>query len=210
MTITKIEKQKNSQKRYSIYMDEEFRFGLSEQDLLYFKFKEGMDITVERYNYIMEYVIYTKAKDKAYKYLGYKSRTEKELTDKLIEQEYPEEIIARIIEQFKDYGYINDQNYAVGHINKCIRYKPMAKKMLKYELVKKGVARNIIENTVENSNINEMDMAVELLQKKVKYKTRADEKEIKRAYNYLLRRGFDYDIINKAFKIVMDQEQENS
>jgi regulatory protein len=210
MTITKIEKQKNSQKRYSIYMDGEFKFGLAEQDLLYFKFKEGTDITLERYNYIMEYILYTKAKDKAYRYLGYKARTEKELTDKLIEQQYPQEIITRIIEQFKDYGYINDQSYVVSHINNRVKYKPMAKKMLKYELIQKGVARDIIDDTVENFNINELNMAIELLQKKVKAKTQMDEKEIKRAYNYLLRRGFDYDTVNKAFKKVLDQEHEKN
>lgn len=204
MLITKIEKQKNNQKRYSIYIDGEYKFALSGEDVLYFKFNEGMEIEIQRYHYIMEYVIYTKAKDKAYKYLGYKQRTQKELTDKLIQQQYPEEIIERVVQLFKGYGYINDHSYAQYHINNRVRFKPMAKKMIKYELAQKGISGEIIDSTIEASCLNELDMATQLLQKKVKSQIAIDEKDKKRAYNYLLRRGFNFDTINKAFKIVFN------
>lgn len=206
MTITKIEKQKNNQKRYSIYIDNNFSFGLNEEDLLYLKLKEFDEITINRYNYIMEYVVYTKAKDRAYRFLGYKARTEKELRDKLLDELYPQEIVNRIIELFKNYNYINDKNYAQGHINNRSKFKPMAKRMLKYELMKKGIDNSIIETTIENSNVNELDIAVQLLEKKIKNKTDLDKKEKERVYNFLLRRGFDYDTVNKAFNLVLKKD----
>lgn len=204
MTITRIEKQTNNQKRYSIYIDEKFAFGVSEEDLIYFKLKENSEITEQRYNYIMEYVIYTKAKDKAYKFLGYKARSEKEVRDKLIKENYPQEIIDRIIELFKHYNYINDENYTKAYINNRIKFKPRAKRMLKYELVQKGVDNDIIENIIDNSNIDETDIAINLLQKKLKNKKDIEPKEKQRIYNYMLRRGFDYETINKAFKEVLN------
>lgn len=205
MIITKVDKQRNNEKRYSIYIDDKFSFGLSEEDLIYFNIKQYQEITEQRYNYIMEYVIYTKAKDKAYRFLGYKSRTEKELKEKLMQELYPEEIIERIIELFKRYNYINDETYAKGHINNRIKFKPMSKKMMRYELIKKGVDNEIIDNTLEKCTINEINMAVELLHKKLKNKKYIDRKEKERAYNYLLRRGFDYNTVNKAFKIVLEE-----
>lgn len=204
MTITKIEKQVNNQKRYSIYIDEKFAFGVSEEDLIYFKLKENSEITEQRYNYIMEYVIYTKAKDKAYKFLGYKARSEKEVRDKLIKENYPQEIIDRIIELFKHYNYINDENYTKAYINNRIKFKPRAKRMLKYELVQKGVDNDTIENIIDSSNIDETDIAISLLQKKLKNKKDIEQKEKQKIYNYMLRRGFDYETINRAFKEVLN------
>lgn len=204
MTITRIEKQTNNQKRYSIYIDEKFAFGVSEEDLIYFKLKENSEITEQRYNYIMEYVIYTKAKDKAYKFLGYKARSEKEVRDKLIKENYPQEIIDRIIELFKHYNYINDENYTKAYINDRIKFKPRAKRMLKYELAQKGIDSDTIENIIDSSNIDETDIAINLLQKKLKNKKDIEQKEKQRIYNYMLRRGFDYETINKAFKEVLN------
>lgn len=204
MTITRIEKQTNNQKRYSIYIDEKFAFGVSEEDLIYFKLKENSEITEQRYNYIMEYLIYTKAKDKAYKFLGYKARSEKEVRDKLTKENYPQEIIDRIIELFKHYNYINDENYTKAYINNRIKFKPQAKRMLKYELAQKGIDSDTIENIIDSSNIDETDIAINLLQKKLKNKKDIDQKEKQRIYNYMLRRGFDYETINKAFKEVLN------
>lgn len=204
MTITKIEKQVNNQKRYSIYIDEKFAFGVREEDLIYFKLKENSEITEQRYNYIMEYVIYTKAKDKAYKFLGYKARSEKEVRDKLTKENYPQEIIDRIIELFKHYNYINDENYTKAYINNRIKFKPRAKRMLKYELAQKGIDSDTIENIIDSSNIDETDIAINLLQKKLKNKKDIEQKEKQRIYNYMLRRGFDYETINKAFKEVLN------
>ncbi len=202
MTITKIEKQKNDEKRYSIYIDNNFSFGLDEQDLIYFKLKELNEISQERYNYIMEYVVYSKAKDKAFRFLGYKARTEKELKDKLNNEGYPEEIIIKIIELFKYYGYINDEIYAKGHINNRLKFKPMGKKLLKYELLKKGVDNDIIENTINNLEIDELDIVTKLIEKKTKNKSEFTQKDKEKLYNYLLRKGFNYDIINKAIKTI--------
>lgn len=204
MTITRIEKQTNNQKRYSIYIDEKFAFGVSEEDLIYFKLKENSEITEQRYNYIMEYVIYTKAKDKAYKFLGYKARSEKEVRDKLIKENYPQEIIDRIIELFKHYNYINDENYTKAYINDRIKFKPRAKRMLKYELAQKGIDSDTIENIIDSSNIDETDIAISLLQKKLKNKKDIEQKEKQKIYNYMLRRGFDYETINRAFKEVLN------
>lgn len=204
MTITRIEKQTNNQKRYSIYIDEKFAFGVSEEDLIYFKLKENSEITEQRYNYIMEYMIYTKAKDKAYKFLGYKARSEKEVRDKLTKENYPQEIIDRIIELFKHYNYINDENYTKAYINNRIKFKPRAKRMLKYELAQKGIDSDTIENIIDSSNIDETDIAINLLQKKLKNKKDIEQKEKQRIYNYMLRRGFDYETINKAFKEVLN------
>ena len=61
MTVTKIEQQKKDKSRYSVYIDGEFAFGLIMEDILYFKLREGQEISDETYEYIMDTTLYIKA-----------------------------------------------------------------------------------------------------------------------------------------------------
>lgn len=202
MIITNIEKQKNNDKRYNIYIDNNFSFAIDEQNLIYFKLEQNSEITIEKYNYIVEFIIYNKAKDKAFNFLSYKSRTEKELRDKLQTENYNLEIIDKVVDLLKKYNYINDKSYAQDYINTCIRLKPMGKRMIKYELQRKGIDNHIIEAAIEAANIDELDLAISLLNKKLKSNKEIDIKTKKRLYNYLVRKGFDLEIINKSFKLI--------
>ena len=69
MIVTSIEQQKKDKSRYSVFIDGEFAFGLIMDDILYFKIKEGMELPQEKYDYIMDSVIYIKAQDTAGRFL---------------------------------------------------------------------------------------------------------------------------------------------
>ena len=111
MTVTDIKQQKNDKSRYSVYIDGNYEFSLIMEDILYFRLKIGEPISEETYRYITETTLYIKAQNTALKFLGYKMRTEKELLDKLIKEQYSEEIIARVMEFLIKYDYINDREY---------------------------------------------------------------------------------------------------
>ena len=71
MIITDIKKQVKDTERYSIYIDNKFVFGLSGVDVLYYRLKIGNEISQEKYDEILDNVIYEKAKNTAVKFLGY-------------------------------------------------------------------------------------------------------------------------------------------
>ena len=62
MIITDIKKQVKDTERYSIYIDNKFVFGLSGVDVLYYRLKIGNEISQEKYDEILDNVIYEKAK----------------------------------------------------------------------------------------------------------------------------------------------------
>ncbi len=208
MTVTKVERQKNNEKRYSVYIDGEFAFGMSGEDILYFKLTEGKELDEERYRYIMEYVLYVKAREQAYSYLGYKSRTEKELRQKLTNSGYPEDITEKVVELMKKYNYLNDEIYAKSHIKDRIKFKPSGKRLLKYELSQKGISEEIVQKAVEETDIDELEMAVSILEKKSKGKNLSDRKQKEKLYMYLIRKGFDYETTNKAFRRIMENTED--
>ncbi len=206
MIITKIEPQRKDENRSSIFIDGDFAFGASNVDVLFYKLKENMELSEEKYNQILEDLVYVKARDAGFKILGFKSRTEKELYDKLIEKEYSHEVATKIVEEMKKYKYVDDETYAQNFLKENIEYKGVGVNKIKFLLSQKGVSRQIIDGLFEEDNFEEeqLEKVIALIEQKTR---RIDiknitDKEKKKIYDFLLRRGYSYGIINTAFKDV--------
>lgn len=209
MLITKIEKQKNNEKRYSVFLDYEFAFGIDEIDLLYFKLKENEILEKEKYEYILNNLLLKKAKDKALKYLAYKIRTEKQVREKLLQEEFPEIIIEKVIKILKKYNYINDENYAKAFIKDKLNVKGYGIFKITYELKIQGISEEIFKKYLDDTLFfDEQQKAIELLRKKVRKINEIDYKEKQKLYSYLARRGFSFDTINNSLNIVLEEMYE--
>ncbi len=203
MLITKIEKQKKNDKRYSVFIDNDFAFGIDEIDLLFYKLKENTQLTQKKYDDIIENSIFIKAKDTAFKYLGYKARTKYEIEKKLIEKEFPTEIVERTINLLLTYGYIDDESYAKKFISEKINYKGYGKHRIKYELKMKKVDEQIIDDLLTDTHDDELEKAIKLATKKIKNKN-IDYKEKQKVIAYLQRRGYSFDIIKESIDTVLN------
>ncbi len=204
--ITAITQQVHQPERYSVFIDGEFAFGLIMQDIVYFKLKEGEEIAQEKYDYIKNELVYIKAQDTALYYIGYKMRTETEVRKKLIEKNFTEDIIERVVEFLKRYNYVDDEKYCSSYIKERLRCNPKGKYALKMELKQRGVKESIICRALEQSDIDEFGDAVKLLEKRCYDLGDIDEKEKKRLIVFLQRRGYSYDIIKEAFNSVTKKE----
>lgn len=201
MKITKIERQKNNLKRYSIFIDYDFAFGIDEEDLIYYKLSEGKNIDESFYNNILENTVFKNAKDKALKYLGYKMRTEKQVKIKLYSYDFSESIVNQVINLLKEYNYINDEEYAKSFIKNKMNLTGYGSLKIRYELKMQGIQQEIFEKYLqEESELSEEKKVIELINKRVKNLVEIDYKEKQKIYAYLARRGFSYNIINIALK----------
>ncbi|WP_317366866.1 RecX family transcriptional regulator [uncultured Tyzzerella sp.] len=208
MIVTKIEKQKNNNKRYSVFIDNEFAFGIDEIDLLYYKIKENEPLDKDKYNYILNKLLLKRAKDKALKYLGYKMRSKKQVIKKLQEYEFPSNVINKVIKVLEKYNYINDEDFAKAFIKDKVNLKGYGTFKISYDLKMLGVDEEIFKKYLyDECFINESQKAKDLLLKKLKGKNieDLDYKEKQKVYAYLARRGFSYDSINKAFNYLLEE-----
>ena len=202
MLVTEIKQQRRDENKYNVFVDGEFAFSLLMPDILYFKIKENEEIPEEKYNYIINEVVYIKAQDKALNFLSSKMRTEKEMRTKLKSLDYSEEVIERVMEFLFKYSYIDDYKYAQSYIRQCERLKPMGRYGIKMKLREFGIKDSVIENAILDSEMDEEESAYELLMKKIgtKDKDEIGDKEKKKYHDFLLRRGYSYDIIKTVFK----------
>lgn len=199
MLVTAITQQKRDETRYNIFIDGEYAFALPMQDILYFKLKEGNEVAAETMDYIQNSLLYIKAQDTALHYIGYKMRTVKEIRMKLQEKEFSEEVIEKVIAFLEKYGYADDREYCRKYIKEKLRMKPKSGYALQMELRQRGVSARIIAEVMAETEIDEVGDAFRWLEKKTKGILPTEQKEKKRVYDFLLRKGYSYDIIKEAF-----------
>lgn len=203
MKITAITPQKKRENRYNVFIDNQFAFGIDGVDLLYYRLKEGLELSAQRYNEILEQLVFIRARETALKYIDYKQRTEKEVQKKL-EGEYSPEIIGRVMEMLKKYKIVDDVKYAELFVRDCLNLKGWGKRRILTELALKGIDRDIAEPFFENTDGIMREKAERLIEKRVKGKI-ADIKEYRRHFDFLIRRGFDID----TARAVLDKRKED-
>ena len=137
------------------------------------------------------------AREKALDILLYRMRSEKELYDKLIEKGYPEEECADALEYVKHFGYVNDAEYARQYVYS--RCGTRGRLLLKKELRDKGIDDELIEAALEELPESH-EVLLSLLEKKYGEPHELDEKEFRRAYSFLLRKGFNTSAVIAALK----------
>ena len=198
--ITDIKPQVNSTSRFSVFIDGEFAFGISDFDLFNLRLCKGDEITEEKMAEIENVFDIDKCKNYAIDLVSRKMYSEKEIRAKMKQKEFSQTAIDSVVDILKEYGYINDEAYAAIY---CEHYmKKYGVKKLEFELKNKGIAPEIIENAV--AGVKNDDTLEELIKKRVAGKE-LDVKEYSKTVRYFLSKGFEYDKIASILNKMRDE-----
>lgn len=140
----------------------------------------------------------SKAKSYAYRLLAIRSRSIKEIKEKLKKKGFEERLMLEVIDYLERLGYLNDYQFASGWVNSRISTKPIGLRKLRYELKDKGIDNKIIEEVLNKlkENYNEYEAACDLAKSRIKRLSKVDKLKAKRRiFDYLLRRGFSYELV---------------
>lgn len=204
MLITSVEKNKKNRGMLSVFVDEEYAFSIPEEDYLRLCLYDKKELSSDEIQEIKKDVTQRSAKYRAVKYLSYKYITEAELSEKLRNNGYDEDVILNVINELKSMGYINDMIFAQKYVYERIKLKPKAKKMLKMELNKKGVSDEIADQVLGELDLDEDVVIERLIRKKFGKYDMKDPKIERKVYSFLLHRGFDFADIKTVLHRVTD------
>lgn len=140
-------------------------------------------------------------KEKAFRYLAGRAHSEKELYTKLKLKGFPDSLITEVIVELKEAKFLNDVEFALSFARSRIHKKPMGERLLRQELWKKGLKKELIDNTIRAaySEKSQDEIARELVQKRIaRYENLDESKQKKRLNDFLLRRGFDWELIKEV------------
>ena len=147
-------------------------------------------------------------RDTAAKYLANRMRTCGEMADYLKKKDFQEEEIREVIEEFKSFRYLDDEEYCRQYINyACDKGKgPMR---IRQELAEKGVNREMISFALEDyyDRSLETERALKQAQKTIAGKP-VDEKMKGRVGRRLVSLGYSTDVVYKVIGMCMRNDDE--
>jgi len=203
--ITEIREQKKKKNRFNVFIDEKFAFSLSKESVVDSGIKTGDLLTQAQIDELVFLDQGNRAYNKALDLLDYRPRSEKEIKDKLKEKNFEGKIIEETIKKLLNLNLINDSEFAKMWVEDRKKLKPIGKKVLYLELIKKGIKKEIIEEFLEKiTEEDELKTALNLVKGKRKFQSLPYEEAYKKVGSFLSRRGFPYqtvkEVIDKLYK----------
>ena len=206
--ITKIEVQKRNKERVNVYIDEVYSFAVN-AELVYKKgLKTNMEIDEVRLKEVVKEENLSKCKNTALRIIERSYKTEKEITDKLVEKGYDMESIKPTLEFLREYNFINDESYTKMYVKDRMRTQGSQK--IKYALMRKGVDEGAIASALDTIDKDgEMQVAMELATKKYVQLSKREDDKYKlwnKLCRFLVGRGYDYSLAKDVVKKVVNVE----
>jgi regulatory protein len=137
------------------------------------------------------------AKQKAYRYLALRPRSEKEVAKKLKEKGFPANIIQETLEKLRDLKYINDDSFSSQWARHLAINKLWGNRKIISDLQEKGINKDLIGEAIAaaRSEISEEAAIVRILLKKYAKKDLNNLKEKRKIFQSLMGRGFPPGLI---------------
>lgn len=219
--ISAVEFQKNNPDRVNVYIAGQYAFSLAAILAAERRLKEGVELTAEDTAELQSADLYNKGLAAALQLLAMRPRSQAEIQT-YMRKRYPEataETIKAVVERLKELNYLNDASFAAFWVENRSAFAPRGRHLLRQELMKKGVPRDIIDAAIaaqldadaeddaeEGSLKIEESQALEMARKKARSYAAEDWPGFYRKLGgFLLRRGYDYEITGRVSRQVWQE-----
>jgi regulatory protein len=144
--------------------------------------------------------------NRAVKLLAAKPRSVGEMRERLLEKMWTNEaIVDAVIDKLKEYKYLDDEQFAHDLALSKLRQRPQGKYRLKQAMSRKKLDRETLDQAISDAfeTLPEADLIDDAIAKRLRLKgTPETRDDLKKFYDFLLRRGFGYDLIRKKMSAI--------
>ena len=212
MVITKIKKIRGKRQRYSVHLDGMPALELSDWTIGKLGLHTGEDLDEDTIDKIKSTEAETQAKNNAVNYLSYRQRSSKEMVDHLIKKGFTRACAEEVTRQLQSARMMNDLEFARVFVRDRLKRKPTGRALLRMQLLARGIPSSMADTVLADliSPQNQQASALQAAMRKIQI-TRSskinldDEKQKKRLLDFLLRRGFSYEIALKTIRTTLER-----
>ena len=137
--------------------------------------------------------------NRAVKLLAAKPRSVAELRERLLEKLWTNsEVVDRVIDKLKEYGYLDDEQFARNTALSKLRQKPQGRRRLEQTMSRKKLDKATVEAAISEAfeKMPETELIDTAIEKRLRLKGRPETRdELKKFYDHLMRQGFSYGLI---------------
>lgn len=197
--ISSIVVQKNK-KRVNVYVDGSYAFSVFKESLIELNLFQEKEISKKEIEEIKNIDNKNKSISKAYNLLSYRPRSKEEIKKKLAPK-FSDKIVKNTLEKLEEKKYLNDEAFVDFWLENRAKSRGVA--LLRYELLKKGVAVEVIEQKISTHKPEkDLENAIALIKSKSRFK-KLEQKEARQKIGaYLARRGYGYEVINEVVRLL--------
>ena len=151
---------------------------------------------------------------RAVKLLAAKARSIVELRERLLEgRGADDEVVETVISRLREYGYLNDEHFAVSYASLRVKQRPIGRRRLERDLTMKKIDRSVAEEALEKvyTETPEEDLIDRAIEKRIRLRGRPTSRaEAKSLFDHLLRQGFAFELVSEkvraAAKVDLSEE----
>ncbi len=201
MEITDLRQGIKNPNRVNVFVDGKFSFSLDIAQVVDLGVKVGLALSAEKLAELKSASEFGKLYQRALEWALVRPRSEKEVRDylykKVFERKLDKSYIDLIVTRLKEKKYLDDSVFAKYYVENRFVKKGISRRRLSLELMKKGVAKEIIAEVLDGRNDEE-----EILKMIAKKRARYDDEKL---ISYLCRQGFSFEL---ARNLVQDYEKD--
>ena len=194
MLITAAEERKKG--LTALYIDGEYAVSVDSLTFAGSVFRVGSEITDEQLYELIRLSDVNRAKEKALYLIEYRPRSRKEVEDKLVPL-FGEDASQSALSRLEELGLIDDEAFARRYARQLFENKHFPAKRVSFELMKKGIDRDIIDEIIEELEPDPCEQ-IEIIISKKYARCLDDEKGRQRAINGLRAMGFSWQDIKEC------------
>ena len=216
MTIRRIERLRNRPHLYEVGIDTGEILTVHRDVLGTLGLAPGGKLTPEDIASLRDRAEFTLANHVALSLLKSRLRSEHELRIRLRQKEFHPAVIDAVLENLRTSGVVNDTRFARAYIHDMQLRNPVGKRLLKQKLRLKGVPVSTIEEVITRScspadeRKHVLEVASKMLKRYRSSRRKIDGgKQHTRLSRYLAQRGFEWEAIRSAMKILFKERYQS-
>lgn len=180
----------------ALFIDGEYAISVDTMTFISTGKKVGSDITDDELYELIENSKISRAKEKALYLIEYRSRTKRELLDRLIPL-FGENASELAVERLEQLGLINDESYAHEYAETLLFKKKFSRERAAFEMKKKGIDKYVTEEILDEISPDPVEQIQNLLETKF-VRNMSDDKGRAKTINSLKSMGYRWSDIECA------------
>jgi len=208
-TITGLTAGKGRDRRVNVFLDGRLAFSLSAEVVLKEGLRAGQELSETDRERLAGADNRQKCLNAAYRLLAVRPRSEQEIRQRLQKRGFESDHLEKAIASLKEKGLLDDGAFARFWKDNRQSFRPRSRRLTALELRRKGVDGAAIATAV--NEIDEGESAYRAALSRARRLITSDYQEFRRRLGqYLVRRGFDYDIIQQTVDKIWTERGENA
>ncbi len=202
--ITRLIATRGRAKKVKVYLDGEYAFSLEPDVALEAGLKPGQQFELPQIQGLEKQNLLRKALSCADRLLSFRPRSENELRQKLTQKGISAGILNDAMVYLKEKRLVDDEAFARYWTENRAAFSPRSRRLVQLELRQKGIAAELAEET--SSLLDEETAAYQAGTRKASHLAGEEHDVFRRKLGeYLRRRGFGYDVIDRSVKRLWEE-----